>query len=103
MRVTLNGERVAMVDGNFVRMLRRVFAGPWMSDYRYDSRLQELARAIVQGATDPRHANWAVLDLGATICIPRRPRCSDCPLVDACLYATNQARDESLVHGLGES
>jgi A/G-specific adenine glycosylase len=67
--VAIDGDPVAMVDSNFVRVIRRAFSPPWMSDYRYDPRLQELAGAIVRSSPDPRSANWAVLDLGALICL----------------------------------
>ncbi len=82
--VTLAGRISAMVDTNFVRVVRRLFGPPWKSDYRYDRRLQALALAIVEGAGDGRVGNWSVLDLGATVCRPRRPLCSECPLADLC-------------------
>jgi A/G-specific adenine glycosylase len=82
--VGVDNESVAMVDSNFVRILRRVFHGPWMSDYRYDDRLQALASAAIAGAQDARSVNWATLDLGATVCKPRRPLCAECPLQFAC-------------------
>ena len=85
-RVAINGEAVAMVDANFVRIVRRVFSGVWMSDYRYDPRLQGLALTMVEGAKDPRTANWAVLDIGAGTCTPTSPRCDQCPLRGACRY-----------------
>jgi A/G-specific adenine glycosylase len=80
------GEPVAMVDSNWVRVLCRYFGGGWMSDYRYDVRLQTLAQATVEAGGDARAVNWAVLDLGATICIPRRPRCGTCPVSGKCEY-----------------
>ena len=86
--VATRGEEVAMVDANWVRVLVRSFGGPWTSDYRYDARLQSIAQAVVRSGSDPRVVNWAVLDLGATICLPRRPRCDGCPLRPSCDYAT---------------
>jgi A/G-specific adenine glycosylase len=86
-RVALTGERLAMVDSNFVRVLRRVFGGRWMADYRYDPRLQRLAQAVVDGASDARSLNWAVLDLGAMVCTPGTPRCGACPIREACASA----------------
>ncbi len=82
--VASSNASVAMVDSNFVRIVRRVFEGGWMSDYRYDRRLQELASGIIRGSGDPRGANWAILDLGAAVCRPRRPRCPVCPLASSC-------------------
>jgi len=73
-----------MVDTNFVRVIKRAFIGPWRSDYRYDERLQEIALAIVLGG-DPKRVNWGVLDLGATVCTPRQPRCADCPVAKLCV------------------
>ena len=84
-RVATLGTPEAMVDSNFVRMLQRVFGGDWMADYRHDRRLQGLASAVIEGGSDARRANWAVLDLGALVCTPRRPSCLKCPLVDLCL------------------
>ena len=79
-------ERAAMVDSNWVRVYPGVFEGSWMADYRYDPRLQALSQAIVDGGRDARAVNWAMLDLGATICLPRRPRCDACPLAATCAY-----------------
>ena len=75
---------VAMVDVNFVRVLDRVFGGPWMSDYRYDRRLQSLAQGVIDGAQTPRLVNWAVLDLSALLCRPAHPRCAECPIIAEC-------------------
>jgi adenine-specific DNA glycosylase len=75
----------AMVDTNFVRVVRRAFQGDWMSDYRYDVRLQALALAIVRGGRDARSVNWAVLDLGARFCKPGVPDCDGCPIQPFCL------------------
>ena len=85
-RVGVLADRLAMVDGNFVRILRRAFGGEWMADYRYDPRLQGLAAALVSGARSARIANWAVLDLGAAVCTPSSPDCGACPLQDPCRF-----------------
>ena len=87
LRVAIGSERLAMIDSNYVRVIRRVFGGHWMSDYRHDPRLQALAAALVEGGRDPRASNWAVLDLGGTICRPRRPVCPRCPLRERCVLA----------------
>jgi A/G-specific adenine glycosylase len=90
-RVMTRGESAAMVDSNWVRVLHRVFDGAWMADYRYDPRLQALSQAVVDGARDSRVVNWAMLDVGATLCLPRSPRCAACPLAEACAYALHQS------------
>ncbi len=81
--VSLRNAPEAMVDTNFVRIVRRAFEGPWMADYRYDPRLQAIASTIVR-AGSPRHVNWAVMDLGSLICRPAGPRCAACPLAGDC-------------------
>lgn len=89
-RVSLANESVAMVDSNFVRIILRVFRGPWMADYRTDRRLQELASAVVAGGTNPQATNWAVLDLGALVCRPASPACRLCPLRGMCSTAAGR-------------
>jgi A/G-specific adenine glycosylase len=74
-----------MVDSNFVRLMRRTHHGHWMSDYRWDARMQAIATAVIAASQNPRHANWAVLDLGSMVCRPRDPRCGECPIASVCL------------------
>jgi A/G-specific adenine glycosylase len=38
-------------------------------------------------ATDPGPWTHALMDLGATVCRPRHPRCADCPVLASCRYA----------------
>lgn len=91
-RVARFGTTEAMIDVNFVRLVRRLFGGRWKSDYRFDARLQALGLAIIEGADDPKSANWAVLDFGALVCRARSPRCSDCPLSARCDWANQVKR-----------
>jgi A/G-specific adenine glycosylase len=86
-RIHTIGTTEAMVDANFVRVLKRYFGGEWKSDYRYDKRLQTLALAMVSGAPDSQVVNWAVLDLGALVCKPMTPNCAECPLTESCEFA----------------
>jgi A/G-specific adenine glycosylase len=78
------GKAEAMVDVNFVRIIRRAFAGTWKSDYRYDDRLQRLAQRVVDGANDPRVVNWGTLDLAALVCKASVPACAACPIMTFC-------------------
>jgi A/G-specific adenine glycosylase len=71
-----------VVDGNVRRVLARLFAlrGPrWRKDGPYYNRAQEVLDA---GA--PGDWNQAVMELGATVCTPRRPACPACPLRRDC-------------------
>jgi len=80
------GEPVAVVDGNVERVVQRL-AG-WGSDSR--SGQAELARRtnwLANALLDSGHAgdfNQAMMELGATVCLPRNPRCLTCPLRAEC-------------------
>jgi A/G-specific adenine glycosylase len=83
-------QREPLVDGNVVRVLSRVFAIA-----QYDSKKTEIwnrAREIVLVKTvEPRHVNQALMELGAMICKPKNPNCSECPIQDQCAGKENIA------------
>jgi A/G-specific adenine glycosylase len=76
-------DRPAMpVDGNVERVVARLFAVEEPLP-RAKRRVAELAR----GLTPERRAGdfaQAMMDLGATICTPAKPRCILCPLAEPC-------------------
>ena len=75
----------AAVDGNVYRVLSRFFAINTPIDSTAGKR--QFA-TLAQEVLPHRHAalhNQAMMDLGATICTPRAPQCSACPLSEACL------------------
>ncbi|MBV9553548.1 MAG: A/G-specific adenine glycosylase [Alphaproteobacteria bacterium] len=72
----------AAVDGNVERVMARVFAVR-ESLPAAKLRLRALTRELVPAAR-PGDFAQALMDLGATICTPRRPRCALCPWRDAC-------------------
>src|SRR5262249_41748861 len=69
------GEVVPAVDGNVRRVLSRILATP--------DPLDDVARDLVD-PNDPSSFNQSVMELGARICIPRNPKCSDCPVQSLC-------------------
>ncbi|WP_460040087.1 A/G-specific adenine glycosylase [Thermaerobacter litoralis] len=75
---------VPAVDGNAQRVLSRLFALDEPADAAAGRRkLQQLARQLVQGPR-PGALNQAVMELGSTVCTPRKPRCEECPVADLC-------------------
>jgi A/G-specific adenine glycosylase len=74
--------REAAVDGNVERVAARVFAVR-ESLPAAKPRLRTLTRALVPERRAGDFAQ-AMMDLGATICTPRRPRCVLCPWRQAC-------------------
>ena len=81
---TAFGRPVGAVDTNVRRVLGRIAGGG--SDALAAVQLQALADAVVPPG---RAAAWthAVMDLGATRCLPKNPRCGDCPAAVWCRLA----------------
>jgi A/G-specific adenine glycosylase len=78
------GRRHAILDGNVRRVLARVHAVPGAAGERaFEQRLWQLAEAetpVEEVATYTQ----AIMDLGATLCTRRQPRCAGCPLAGHC-------------------
>ncbi len=80
------GEGRAVLDGNVRRVLSRLYAVSQPSD----AWAQGVADTLLDPAR-PGAWNEAVMDLGATVCIPKSPRCGGCPLSTQCLaFATGE-------------
>ena len=78
------GEKAAAVDTNVERVLARLHGAAMPSRLGSEARLLELmadapAGDIVQ----------ALMDVGATVCRPRQPRCTACPLAADCAALTS--------------
>ena len=78
------GRRAPIVDTNVARVLFRVFFGRGnRSDTALEKRLWSLSAALL-----PRRYvfdfNQALMDLGAMVCVARRPRCLVCPMRPIC-------------------
>ena len=82
------GERAACVDGNVVRILARLTAdGTRFRDGAAAARaFAPLAERLVP-AGEPGDHNQAMMELGATVCLRRRPRCPACPVRAHCVAA----------------
>jgi A/G-specific adenine glycosylase len=78
------GERVAAVDTNVERVVSRLHG------LKSAKAVPELALAMTP--TDrPGDFVQAMMDLGATICRPKNPRCGECPLQSCCrAFATGE-------------
>jgi A/G-specific adenine glycosylase len=84
------GVDAAAVDTNIARVLARVFRvrGARGSAARA-ARLWRLAERVLPRG---RAGDWnqALMDLGATICVARRPRCMACPVASVCRSRVRQ-------------
>ena len=78
------GRAAAVLDGNVKRVLSRiVLIDTELSDSRTKARLEALAQEILD-PDRPGDFNQALMELGATICLPKRPKCLLCPVRAYC-------------------
>jgi len=88
------GMSVAALDGNIKRVYARLFdiAEP-VDTSNGDKLLWGIAEKQL-----PKHDagdyNQALMDLGATICIPKNPRCLICPVMTLCRARKNGTQDQ---------
>jgi A/G-specific adenine glycosylase len=76
------GLRATPVDGNVERVVARLFAMP-LPLPRAKPELRRLAERLTPARRAGDHAQ-AMMDLGATICTPKRPSCLMCPIAAFC-------------------
>jgi A/G-specific adenine glycosylase len=77
-------EPVPVVDGNVKRVLARVYDIEEPIDATAtDQRLWALAEGLLPKKR-PGDFNQAMMELGARICTPRKPRCGECPVATDC-------------------
>ena len=83
------GERVAILDGNVKRVLTRVlgFAGDMSSSAQERALWEQATRLLPPAEQKEAIASYTqgVMDLGATVCLPRKPSCMICPVNPSCV------------------
>jgi A/G-specific adenine glycosylase len=84
------GERVAILDANVKRVLTRVLG--FDGDLALASQERHLWSAAAELLPKATHATNAMprytqgmMDLGATLCLPKNPACTQCPVMSQCL------------------
>lgn len=74
----------AVLDGNVIRVLCRLFGiKDDTGQTRTRANLQKLADNLLHRG-DAGEYNQAIMELGATVCRPRAPRCGSCPVNGHC-------------------
>jgi len=79
------GKRETAVDGNVLRVFARVYK---IEENILSSVVKKEITVLVEARQDPLRPgdfNEALMDLGATVCIPGQPRCEVCPLKAVCM------------------
>jgi A/G-specific adenine glycosylase len=85
-------QRAAILDTNVARVLFRVFVG------RGDPKAHAMRRhlwAVSEALVPRKHVfdfNQGLMDLGATVCTARKPRCRDCPMAALCRWSRSTSR-----------
>lgn len=72
------------VDGNVLRVFSRLYCiDEEISQAKIKKQITELVKQQIP-MNRPGDFNQALMELGATVCTPRNPRCADCPVVGFC-------------------
>lgn len=88
------GEPVAVLDGNVARVMARWTAEPDEVDRPAVRRRLVAAASALLDPARPGDSNQALMELGATVCLPRQPRCEDCPLAAGCAARQSGRTDD---------
>ena len=80
------GERVPAVDGNVLRVYARLFGVERdIRDLAFKKEVRAFLLPLVP-AQNPGAFNAALMELGATVCLPNgQPKCGECPVQDDCV------------------
>jgi A/G-specific adenine glycosylase len=91
------GERVSIMDGNVKRVLSRVLGWDGDLSVRADEKalIEASALLVPLRAQDMPAYTQGLMDLGATVCMPRKASCLVCPWSEAC-EARRQGEPERL-------
>jgi len=93
-----HGLRHPILDGNVKRVLARLYAVEgWPGQPDVERSLWALAASYTPASRVADYTQ-AIMDLGATVCTRRQPRCGDCPVSEACV-----ARISSRQHDFPQS
>lgn len=80
------GDRHPVVDTNTRRVLARALAGRAQPGPPAKRDLSEMAALLPDRDTDAAIVNAATMELGATVCTSRSPKCDSCPIAGLCAW-----------------
>lgn len=75
------------VDGNVLRFLSRYLASEEPIDSSLGKRLCTSVAQLVINQGDPGIINQSLIEMGAVLCTPKRPHCTNCPVRNLCRVA----------------
>ncbi len=93
------GKPAALVDGNVMRVFARLFSiNKDIKTAAAQKEFWSLAESLVP-VKKPGDWNQALMELGATICLPESPTCGACPVSGDCLAFRKGLQDRLPVAG----
>ncbi|PVZ13031.1 A/G-specific adenine glycosylase [Actinomycetospora cinnamomea] len=81
-----HGRRVPVVDTNVRRVVARAVHGRAEAGAAAARDLADVEVLLPSDRADAATMSAALMELGATVCIARGPRCTDCPVADRCSW-----------------
>ncbi len=85
---------LAAVDGNLLRVIARLGDDPSdIGNVRTRARFTNRAQAMLD-RKNPGEFNQAMMELGATVCLPKSPRCHVCPVSAHCVAQSTGRQSE---------
>ena len=82
------GHHAVLMDTNTMRVAKRIVGNPSLP--KWESRVELYRRSAPLGPD--AEWNYALLDLGGTVCTARRPACDHCPLSKMCVTAQDKMK-----------
>ena len=82
-------QKVAAIDGNALRVISRFFEIKKAIDSpKTHKEIFEISNSLLESVNSGLY-NQAIMELGATVCLPKSPNCSICPINTECKSKTN--------------
>mgnify|MGYP001170035171 FL=1 len=87
-------EPVPAVDGNVKRVMSRIFEiYENIADQKTKKIFEQVVGAVISHE-DPSSFNQGLMELGALICTPKKPKCQECPVAEFCLAYEKGVQEE---------
>lgn len=88
------GKREAAIDGNVLRIYARLYG---VYDDILSTKGKKAITELVEATLPhdrPGDFNQSLMDFGSAVCIPKSPRCSECPIRNMCYAYQNNVTDQ---------
>ncbi|MBR7554457.1 A/G-specific adenine glycosylase [Allobacillus sp. GCM10007491] len=87
-------EPIPAVDGNVMRVMSRIFEMyDNIADQKSKKKFEQVVEAVIS-KEDPSSFNQGLMELGALICSPKKPKCNECPVSYYCTAFSKGIQEE---------